>query len=150
MNKVDVRVKSPDRIILIALGMLLLPLASIAQDSSGLSRGVSESEVDALFDSYQQKLASGNNKNTGYYAFELKQALEEQFNESDRAHYKGKACSVRIQLSPEGKVLGAQAISGDADFCHATLNSVKKATFPKPYSSEIYAQFKNPTLNVMF
>lgn len=50
-------------------------------------------------------------------------------NIDDWQQYKGKVCSVRLFLQPDGLVRGVQSEGGDPALCAAAIAAVKNSTF---------------------
>ncbi|MCS5782104.1 hypothetical protein LNP24_28250 [Klebsiella pneumoniae subsp. pneumoniae] len=44
--------------------------------------------------------------------------------------YKGKTCSIRIYLQPDGSVNSATAKEGDAKLCKAAISAITRAKIP--------------------
>lgn len=126
---------------------IALPLAGCVKENAVTKHGTSVGEVDELLRTYDGKAAPGTGTDISKYVRQIKTAIEKQFY--NPGEYSGKVCSLRIKMAPDGLLLDVQKVSGDADLCHAALEAVKKADFPRPPSPEVYEIFKNAPLDFM-
>ncbi|MDU6409370.1 MAG: cell envelope integrity protein TolA [Yersiniaceae bacterium] len=84
------------------------------------------------------------------YGAEIYKAVAYKFYSPKK--YKGQRCTVRINLSPEGKVTNAyvenaHAEQNDAELCKAALLAVQQAEIPAPPSTEVWQTLKNVFLD---
>lgn len=85
------------------------------------------------------------NKN---YAVQIHQAVTEQFSGSQS--YRGKKCTVRISIQPDGMLLSAAIEKGDREFCHAVLSAVSRAKIPPAPDKETWQTFRNASLDFAY
>lgn len=84
------------------------------------------------------------------YGAEIYKAVAYKFYSAKK--YKGQRCTVRINLSPEGKVTNAyvenaHAEQNDAELCKAALLAVQQAEIPAPPSMAVWQTLKNVFLD---
>ncbi len=60
--------------------------------------------------------------------------------------YRGKTCTLQIQIAPDGLLLNVTSKGGDADLCREALAATKLAVIPKP-SSKLYNEVKTMTID---
>ncbi|MDQ2567701.1 cell envelope integrity protein TolA, partial [Klebsiella michiganensis] len=62
--------------------------------------------------------------------------------------YKGKTCTLRVNLAQDGTLLSVKSEGGDPAFCQQMLAATSRMTkFPKPPSQAVYETFKNAPLD---
>ncbi|MGK2889487.1 MAG: cell envelope integrity protein TolA [Candidatus Malihini olakiniferum] len=61
--------------------------------------------------------------------------------------YRGKTCTLRIKLAPDGILVSVKAESGDPALCQAAIAAAKQARIPKPPSTDVYEAFKNAPID---
>jgi colicin import membrane protein len=62
--------------------------------------------------------------------------------------YKGKTCTLRVNISSDGSILSVKPEGGDDAFCQQMLSATSRMTkFPKPPSQAVYETFKNAPLD---
>ncbi|MGL9750448.1 MAG: cell envelope integrity protein TolA [Symbiopectobacterium sp.] len=61
--------------------------------------------------------------------------------------YRGKTCTLRIKLAPDGLLVSVEAESGDPALCQAAIAAAKQARIPKPPSTDVYEAFKNAPID---
>lgn len=86
------------------------------------------------------------NKNQ-IYAAQMSHAVYEQF--SDIQSYRGKKCTVRISIQPDGMLLTAATVRGDPEFCQAFLSAVSRAKIPPAPDKETWQKFRNTSLTLL-
>ncbi|MEA9445030.1 cell envelope integrity protein TolA [Candidatus Fukatsuia symbiotica] len=86
--------------------------------------------------------ASGSEIN-GYLG-QITAAIQSRFYDANL--YRGRKCDLRIQLSPEGILMGVTAEGGDPALCQAAIAAAKQAKIPKPPNDDVYQVFKNAAL----
>ena len=60
--------------------------------------------------------------------------------------YRGKTCTLQIQIAPDGLLLNVTSKGGDAELCREALAATKLAVIPKP-SSKLYNEVKTMTID---
>lgn len=75
------------------------------------------------------------------YAAQIQQAVTAEF--SDIKSWRGKECTIRTSISPEGMLMKAEAENGDPDFCQAALAALTRAKLPPAPDEETRQKFKN-------
>ena len=115
--------------------LLLLPFLLNACTSDGKS--VSQAQEHSV-----TRLAEQEQNQD--YAAQIHQAVIEQF--SDRSSYKGKKCTVRISIAPDGLLLSAEIEKGDPEFCQDVLSAITRAKIPPAPDKETWLKFKNAPL----
>lgn len=75
------------------------------------------------------------------YMAQVRGAIMNKF--IDPQLYKGKTCTLRVKLAPDGTLFSVQADSGDAALCQVAIMAAKQAKIPKPPSTAVYEKFKN-------
>ncbi|HHT0471743.1 cell envelope integrity protein TolA [Klebsiella variicola] len=75
----------------------------------------------------------------------IRNAIVAEMYEPDA--YKGKTCSIRISLQPDGSVNSATAKEGDAKFCKAAISAMTRAKIPAAPDDETYQRVKNTALD---
>ncbi|GKX54268.1 hypothetical protein SOASR030_03800 [Leminorella grimontii] len=75
------------------------------------------------------------------YMAQVRGAIMNKF--IDPQLYKGKTCTLRVKLAPDGTLFSVQAESGDATLCQVAIMAAKQAKIPKPPSTAVYEKFKN-------
>ncbi len=61
--------------------------------------------------------------------------------------FKGKKCSIKINLSRDGRVESISDITGDPGLCDAAKKMINTATLPRPDSDDIWLKTNNITLD---
>ena len=62
--------------------------------------------------------------------------------------YKGKTCTLRVNIGSDGSILSVKSEGGDDAFCQQMLSATSRMTkFPKPPSQAVYETFKNAPLD---
>lgn len=79
------------------------------------------------------------------YMSQVQAALMKNF--FDAQLYKGKTCTLRIKMAPDGMLISVQAEGGDPALCQVALAAAKQAKLPKPPSTAIYEKFKNAPID---
>ncbi|WP_167686290.1 cell envelope integrity protein TolA [Klebsiella electrica] len=79
------------------------------------------------------------------YAAQIRNAIVAEMYEPDA--YKGKTCSIRIYLQPDGSVNSATAKEGDAKLCKAAISAITRAKIPAAPDNETYQRVKNAALD---
>ncbi|MXP66321.1 cell envelope integrity protein TolA [Pantoea sp. Nvir] len=79
------------------------------------------------------------------YAAQIQTAIQNKFY--DWENYKGRTCTLRINLASDGFLIDAQAEEGDPSLCQAALVAVQQARIPQPPSNKVYNIFKNAPLD---
>lgn len=103
-------------------------------------------DVDKLLgDLSPAKASDVQNADIHEYANEIKSAIERNFY--DDPSFKGKRCTLRIHLAPDGLLLSLTAVSGDAALCQGAIDGAKEAHFPVPPNQAVYDVFKNALLD---
>ncbi|HCN97965.1 MAG TPA: cell envelope integrity protein TolA [Leclercia sp.] len=82
------------------------------------------------------------------YLVQIRQAVTEQFAGSQS--YRGKSCTVRISIQPDGMLLSAAIEKGDPEFCQAVLSAVSRAKIPPAPDKETWQTFRNASLDFAF
>ncbi len=100
---------------------------------------------DSLVDLSSSKDHNKFNSELNNYAGEIKSAIENKF--SDSASFSGMTCNIRVNLAPDGLLMGIIAESGDAFLCRAALEAVSQAHIPTPPNKAVYEVFKNAPLD---
>ncbi|WP_010285307.1 cell envelope integrity protein TolA, partial [Pectobacterium brasiliense] len=95
---------------------------------------------------------TGNNKKSGAsgaaldsYGSQVRSAIQSKFY--DWQLYKGRTCTLRIKLAPDGFLTDVTAEGGDPALCQAAIAAAKQARIPKPPSPEVYEAFKNAPID---
>lgn len=86
------------------------------------------------------------NSELNNYAGKIKSAIESKFY--DTASFKGRTCNIRLNLAPDGLLMGIRAEGGDASLCQAALAAIKVAHIPAPPNKAVYEVFKNAPLDI--
>lgn len=103
-------------------------------------------DVDALLGGLSpDKSHNEPNADNSKYASEIKTAIEGNFY--DASSFRGKSCTLRIHLAPDGLLMNITAEGGDPDLCQAAIAGAKKTQFPVPPNREVYEKFKNALLD---
>jgi colicin import membrane protein len=79
------------------------------------------------------------------YAAEIQQAITAEF--SDIKSWRGKTCTIRISILPDGMLMKATVENGDPEFCQAALTAVTRAKIPPAPDKETWQVFKNSPLD---
>lgn len=79
------------------------------------------------------------------YAAEIQQAITAEF--SDIKSWRGKTCTIRISILPDGMLMKAVVEDGDPEFCQAALVAVTRAKIPPAPDKETWQVFKNAPLD---
>ena len=103
-----------------------------------------DKQIDDLFAAMNQP----EKPSVSSYAGKIKLAVEQQL--SNPGQWKGKECTVQIEVQRNGVISQASAEKGDKDFCNAAVAAIKKAKIPPAPSDEIYKPFKNASLTFKF
>lgn len=82
------------------------------------------------------------------YAVQIYQAVTEQF--SERQSYRGKDCTIRISIQPDGMLLSAAIEKGDPEFCQAILSAVSRAKIPPAPDKATWQTFRNASLDFVY
>lgn len=114
-------------------------------------------EVDDLFRDFESRTnapksgarqlnkAASKGDDLSRYVSQMQAAIAH--NMDNWESYKGKACTVRLNLSRDALLLGAKSESGDPAFCQAILARLKTVNFPKFPNDDLYDVFKNAALD---
>ncbi|EOT7376589.1 TPA: protein TolA [Enterobacter cloacae] len=86
------------------------------------------------------------NKNQ-IYAAQISHAVSEHF--SDIQSYRGKKCTVRISIQPDGMLLSAATEKGDSKFCLAFLSALSRANIPPARDKKTWQKFRNTSLALL-
>jgi len=78
------------------------------------------------------------------YLVQIRQAVTEQLLGSQS--YRGKSCTVRISIQPDGMLLSAAIEKGDPEYCQAILSAVSRAKIPPAPDKETWQTFRNAAL----
>ncbi|WP_159566556.1 cell envelope integrity protein TolA [Budvicia diplopodorum] len=79
------------------------------------------------------------------YMSQVQAALMRNF--FDAQLYKGKTCTLRIKMAPDGTIYDVKAEGGDPALCQVAIAAAKVTKLPKPPSTEIYEKFKNAPID---
>ncbi|MBG6244305.1 cell envelope integrity protein TolA [Candidatus Symbiopectobacterium sp. 'North America'] len=79
------------------------------------------------------------------YGGQVRAAIQSKFY--DWQLYRGKTCTLRIKLAPDGLLVSVEAESGDPALCQAAIAAAKQARIPKPPSTDVYEAFKNAPID---
>ena len=82
------------------------------------------------------------------YLLQIRQAVTEQFSGSQS--YRGKSCTVRIFIQPDGMLLSAAIEKGDPEYCQAVLSAVSRAKIPPAPDKETWQTFRNAPLDFAY
>ncbi|GAB7259615.1 cell envelope integrity protein TolA [Dickeya ananatis] len=95
---------------------------------------------------------AGNNKKSGAsgaaldsYGSQVRTAIQSKFY--DWESYKGRTCTLRIRLAPDGLLIDVKSEGGDPALCQAAIAAAKQARIPKPPTSDVYEAFKNAPID---
>ncbi len=90
---------------------------------------------------------SGTNSDgdmNGYIA-QVRLAIQAKFYNADM--YRGKTCTLEINITDKGTLISVNAVGGDDGLCQAALAAAKQARIPAPPSKSVWQQFKNTKLD---
>lgn len=90
---------------------------------------------------------SGTNSDgdmNGYIA-QVRLAIQAKFYNADL--YRGKTCTLEINITDKGTLISVNAVGGDDGLCQAALAAAKQARIPAPPSKSVWQQFKNTKLD---
>ncbi|MGK2946924.1 MAG: cell envelope integrity protein TolA [Candidatus Malihini olakiniferum] len=79
------------------------------------------------------------------YGGQVRVAIQSKFY--DLQLYRGKICTLRIILAPDGLLASVKAESGDPILCQAAIAAANQAKIPRPPSTDIYEAFKNASID---
>lgn len=82
------------------------------------------------------------------YLVQIHQAVTEQFSGSQS--YRGKSCTVRISIQPDGVLLSAAIEKGDPEYCQAVLSAVSRAKIPPAPDKATWQTFRNASLDFAY
>ena len=102
-------------------------------------------EVDALLGGLRSPTVPPEHSKILVYATQIRNAIFAEMYEPDA--YKGKTCSIRISLQPDGSVNSATANDGDEKLCKAAIAAIIRAKIPAAPDNETYQKFKNAALD---
>ena len=109
-------------------------------------------EVDDLLGNLGSPTFPPEHSKIVVYAAQIRNAIVAEMYEPDA--YKGKTCSIRIYLQPDGSVNSATAKEGDAKLCKAaisaitlTFTGITRAKIPAAPDNETYQRVKNAALD---
>ncbi|MHA8984157.1 cell envelope integrity protein TolA, partial [Klebsiella pneumoniae] len=102
-------------------------------------------EVDDLLGGLRSPTVPPEHSKILGYATQIRNAIVAEMYEPD-AH-KGKTCSIRISLQPDGSVNSATAKEGDAKLCKAAISAITRAKIPAAPDDETYQRVKNADLD---
>ena len=102
-------------------------------------------EVGDLLGDLQSPTISSEHSQILLYATQIRNAISAEMYEPDI--YKGKICSIRISLQPDGSVNNATVKDGDIKFCKAAISAITRAKIPAAPDDETYQTFNNATLD---
>ncbi|MGB7801650.1 cell envelope integrity protein TolA [Buttiauxella sp.] len=131
--------KKPLLIIIAATLSLTLTGCINHSQSPASTRGINSVSTPSSSDKTQL------NANISNYAYEIKRAIEDKFD--DPASYRGKACSLRINLAPDGALMSVKAEGGDPALCEAAIAATKVAHIPAPPNIEVYEVFQHAAID---
>ena len=80
----------------------------------------------------------------GYIA-QVRLAIQAKFYNADL--YRGKTCTLEINITDKGTLISVNAVGGDDGLCQAALAAAKQARIPAPPSKSVWQQFKNTKLD---
>ena len=90
-------------------------------------------------------ISLGEPSNIHIYAAQIRQAVAAEF--SDIRSWRGKKCTIRISILPDGMLMKATVEGGDTEFCQAALAAVTRAKLPPTPDKETWQVFKNSPLD---
>ncbi|WP_071838316.1 cell envelope integrity protein TolA [Klebsiella pneumoniae] len=93
-------------------------------------------EVDDLLGNLGSPTFPPEHSKIVVYAAQIRNAIVAEMYEPDA--YKGKTCSIRIYLQPDGSVNSATAKEGDAKLCKAAISAITRAKIPAAPDNETY------------
>jgi len=102
-------------------------------------------EVDDLLGNLGSPTVPREHSKIVVYAAQIRNAIVAEMYEPDA--YKGKTCSIRISLQPDGSVNSATAKEGDAKLCKAAISAITRAKIPAAPDDETYQRVKNAALD---
>ncbi|HDG5237679.1 TPA: cell envelope integrity protein TolA [Klebsiella pneumoniae] len=102
-------------------------------------------EVDDLLGNLGSPTFPPEHSKIVVYAAQIRNAIVAEMYEPDA--YKGKTCSIRIYLQPDGSVNSATAKEGDAKLCKAAISAITRAKIPAAPDNETYQRVKNAALD---
>lgn len=82
------------------------------------------------------------------YAVQIQQAVTKQLSGSQS--YRGKNCTVRISIQPDGMLMSAAIEKGDPEFCQAVLSAVSHAQIPPAPDKATWQTFRNASLDFAY
>ncbi|HDS9723277.1 TPA: cell envelope integrity protein TolA, partial [Klebsiella michiganensis] len=82
------------------------------------------------------------------YASQITGAISRNFH--DYKSYIGKQCVLRLNLNPDGSLIGITSEGGDEALCTAAKTAARLANLPKPPNDAVYNAVKNNQLVVKF
>lgn len=119
--------------------------------SFNLSSGVSveypfpKEPVDSVGDLSSREEQNQIRNELYNYAGEIKSAIESKFYYDPS--FKGRSCTLRINLAPDGLLMGITAESGDVAVCQTALAAAKQAHLPAPPNMAVYDVFKHAPID---
>ncbi|KAA1177636.1 cell envelope integrity protein TolA [Photorhabdus heterorhabditis] len=87
------------------------------------------------------KKSGASNADINNYLGQIQIAIQNKFYDADM--YRGRTCTLRIKLAPDGLLIDVKPEEGDQALCQAAVAAAKQAKIPKPPSREVYEEFKN-------
>ncbi|ETS29336.1 cell envelope integrity protein TolA [Photorhabdus temperata] len=91
------------------------------------------------------KKSGASNSDINNYLGQIQIAIQNKFY--DPSMYRGRMCTLRIKLAPDGLLIDIKPEGGDQALCQAAVAAAKQAKIPKPPSKEIYEVFKNAPID---
>ncbi|MND10665.1 cell envelope integrity inner membrane protein TolA [compost metagenome] len=102
-------------------------------------------EVDDLLSNLGSPTVPPEYSKIAVYAAQIRNAIVDKMHEPDA--YKGKTCSIRISLQPDGSVNSATVKEGDAKLCKAAISAITRAKIPAAPDDKTYQRVKNAALD---
>ncbi|KER03484.1 cell envelope integrity protein TolA [Photorhabdus temperata] len=91
------------------------------------------------------KKSGASNSDINNYLGQIQIAIQNKFY--DPSMYRGRMCTLRIKLAPDGLLIDIKPEGGDQALCQAAVAAAKQAKIPKPPSKEVYEVFKNAPID---
>lgn len=79
------------------------------------------------------------------YQAQIRTAIERKLY--DAMNYRGRTCTLRINLGADGTLLDVKAVAGDSVLCRAALAAAQQAHFPPPPSQAIWQKYRGALLD---
>ncbi|EBX1966664.1 cell envelope integrity protein TolA [Salmonella enterica subsp. enterica serovar Javiana] len=120
-----------------------IPLCVLILSGYALADGYDNASSDS-------NLSKRSTVDVSSYARLIHDLVKNQMSDS-LDFYKGKSCSVKIDLSSDGTIIYAVENAGDSGLCSAVVlafHSIKR--FPPPPSEQIYQKIRHATLDFKF